>query len=147
MKQTVSWKSHKIKSWFKGLHWKVPYGVLHTDYRLECAFTNADQSHLCLDLSWKQIGCLRTHMAEGLILPEANQILLLSADGLQWANYPNVSYGTRKTADWSASTEVFAFLFLLTFILKIQRSTIKTGSAIACLSAQADLSFGYKAKD
>ena len=35
----------------------------------------------------------------------------------------------------------------LTFILKIQRSTIKTGSAVACISAQADLSFGYKAKD
>ena len=52
-------------------------------------------------------------MAEGLILPEANQILLLTADGLQWANYPNVSYGTQKTADWSASTEVFAFLFLV----------------------------------
>ena len=88
-------------------------------------------------------------MAEGLILPEANQILLLTADGLQWANYPNVSYGTWKTADWSASTEVFAFLFLflLTFILKIQRSTIKTGSAVACISAQANLSFGYKAKD
>ena len=30
-------------------------------------------------------------MAEGLILPEANQILLHTADGLQWANYPNVS--------------------------------------------------------
>ena len=86
-------------------------------------------------------------MAEGLILPEANQIFLLTADGLQWANYPNVSYGTRKTADWSASTELFAFLFMLTFILKIQRSTIKTGSAVACVSAQADLSFGYKAKD
>ena len=87
-------------------------------------------------------------MAEGLILPEANQILLLTADGLQWANYPNVSYGTRKTADWSASTEVFAYLFfLLTFILKIQRSTLKTGSVVACISAQADLSFGYKAKD
>ena len=42
------------------------------------------------------------HMAEGLILPEANQILLLTADGLQW---------TGKTADWSASTEVFAFPF------------------------------------
>ena len=52
-------------------------------------------------------------MAEGLILPEANQILLLTADGLQWANYPNVSYGTQKTADWSASTEVFAFLFFV----------------------------------
>ena len=52
-------------------------------------------------------------MAEGLILPEANQILLLTADGLQWANYPNVSYGTRKTADWSASTEVFSFLFVV----------------------------------
>ena len=52
-------------------------------------------------------------MAEGLILPEANQILLLTTDGLQWANYPNVSYGTRKTADWSASTEVFALLFLV----------------------------------
>ena len=38
-------------------------------------------------------------MAEGLILPEANQILLLTADGLQLANYPNVSYGTGKTAD------------------------------------------------
>ena len=38
-------------------------------------------------------------MAEGLILPEANQILLLTAGGLQLANYPNVSYGTRKTAD------------------------------------------------
>ena len=50
-------------------------------------------------------------MAEGLILPMADQILLLSADSLQWDNYPNVSYGTRKTADWSASTEVFAFLF------------------------------------
>ena len=86
-------------------------------------------------------------MAEGLILPDANQILLLTADDLQWANYPNVSYGMRKTADWSASTELFAFLFLLTFILKIQRSTIKTGSAVACISAQADLSFGYKAKD
>ena len=86
-------------------------------------------------------------MAEGLILPEANQILLLTADGLQWANYPNVSYGTRKTTDLSASTELFAFLFLLTFTLKIQRSTIKTGSAVACVSAQADLSFGYKAKD
>ena len=86
-------------------------------------------------------------MAEGLILPEANQIFLLTADGLQWANYPNVSYGTRKTADWSASTELFAFLFLLTFILKIQRSTIKTGSAVVCISAQADLSLGYKAKD
>ena len=86
-------------------------------------------------------------MAEGLILSEANQILLLTADGLQWANHPNVSYGTRKTADWSASKEVFAFLFLLTFILKIQRSTFKTGSAVACISAQADLSFGYKAKD
>ena len=48
-------------------------------------------------------------MAEGLILPEANQILLITADGLQLANYPNVSYGTRKTADWSASTDVFAF--------------------------------------
>ena len=86
-------------------------------------------------------------MAEGLILPEANQIFLLTADGLQWANYPNVSYGTRKTADWSASTELFAFLFLLAFILKIQRSTIKTGKAVACISAQADLIFGYKAKD
>ena len=52
-------------------------------------------------------------MAEGLILPEANQILLLTADGLQWANYPNVSYGTWKTADWSASTEVFAILFFV----------------------------------
>ena len=61
----------------------------------------------------KQIGRLRTHMAEGLILPEANQILILTADGLQWANYPIVSYGTRKTADWSASTEVFAFLCLV----------------------------------
>ena len=86
-------------------------------------------------------------MAEGLILPEANQILLLTADGLQWANYPNVSYRTQKTAVWSASTEVFAFLFLLTFILEIQRSTFKTGSAVACISAQADLCFGYKAKD
>ena len=38
-------------------------------------------------------------MAEGLILPEANQILLLTADGLQLGNYPNLSYGTRKTAD------------------------------------------------
>ena len=52
-------------------------------------------------------------MAEGLILPEANQILLLTEDCLQWANYPNVSYGTRKTADWSASMEVFAFLFFV----------------------------------
>ena len=50
-------------------------------------------------------------MAEGLILLEANQILLLTADGLQLANYPNVSYRTRMTADWSASTEVLAFLF------------------------------------
>ena len=50
-------------------------------------------------------------MAEGPILPKANQKLLLTADGLQWANYPNVSYGTQKTVDWSASTEVFAFLF------------------------------------
>ena len=49
-------------------------------------------------------------MAEGLILPEANQILLLTA-----------------------------------FILKIQISTFKTGSAVACISAQADLRFGYKA--
>ena len=49
-------------------------------------------------------------MAEGLILPDANQILLLTADGLQ-------------------------------------RCTIKTGSAVACISSQADLSFGYKAKD
>ena len=58
-------------------------------------------------------------MAEGLIFPEANQILLRTADSLQWANYPNVSNGTRKAADWSASTEVFAFLFFwLTFILK-----------------------------
>ena len=31
----------------------------------------------------KQFGCLRMHMAEGLILPEANQILLLTADGRQ----------------------------------------------------------------
>ena len=54
-------------------------------------------------------------MAEGLILPEANQILLLTEDGLQWAYYPNVSYGTRKTADWSASMEVFAFLFFVNF--------------------------------
>ena len=38
-------------------------------------------------------------MAEGLILLEAYQILSLTADGLQLANYPNVSYGTRKTAD------------------------------------------------
>ena len=37
--------------------------------------------------------------------------------------------------------------FWLTFILKIQRSTFKTGSAVACISTQADLSFGYKAKD
>ena len=29
--------------------------------------------------------------------------------------------------------------FLLTFILKIQRSTIKTGSAVACISAQAGI--------
>ena len=64
-------------------------------------------------------------MAEGLILPEANQILLLTADGLQLANYPNVSYRTRMTADWSGSTEVLAFLFWLSFILKIQRSTFK----------------------
>ena len=71
-------------------------------------------------------------MAEGLILPEANQILFLTTDGLQWANYPDVSYGTRKTADWSASTEV---------------STFKTRSAVARISAQADLSFGSKAKD
>ena len=52
-------------------------------------------------------------MAEGLILPMADQILLLTADGLQWANYPNVSYGTRKTTDWSASTEVFSFFFMV----------------------------------
>ena len=52
-------------------------------------------------------------MAEDHILPEANLILLLTADGLQWANYPNVSNGMRKTADWSASTEVFTFLFLV----------------------------------
>ena len=38
-------------------------------------------------------------------------------------------------------------LVWLTFILKIERSTFKTGSAVACISAQADLSFGYKAKD
>ena len=38
-------------------------------------------------------------MAEYLILPKANQILLLTADGLQRANYPNVSYGTQKAAD------------------------------------------------
>ena len=31
----------------------------------------------------KQIGSLRTHMAEDHILPEANQILKLTADGLQ----------------------------------------------------------------
>ena len=52
-------------------------------------------------------------MAEDLILPEANQILLLTADSLQWANYPNVSYGMRKTKDCSASTEVFTFLFMV----------------------------------
>lgn len=52
-------------------------------------------------------------MAENLIIPEATQILLLTADGLQWANFPNVSYGMRKTADWSASTEIFAFLFMV----------------------------------
>ena len=38
-------------------------------------------------------------MAEDHILPEANLILLLTADGLQRANYPNVSNGMRKTAD------------------------------------------------
>ena len=37
--------------------------------------------------------------------------------------------------------------FWLTFILKIQRSTFKTGSAVARISAQANLSFAYKAKD
>ena len=52
-------------------------------------------------------------MAEDLILTEANQILLLTPDGLQWANYPNMSYGMQKTADWSASTEVFTFLFMV----------------------------------
>ena len=38
-------------------------------------------------------------MAEGLIFSEANQIFLLTADGLQRANYANVSNGMRKTAD------------------------------------------------
>ena len=54
-------------------------------------------------------------MAEDLILFEAYKILLLTADGLYWAYYPNVSYGTRKTADWSASTEVITFIFLFFF--------------------------------
>ena len=40
-------------------------------------------------------------MADGLILPEANQILLLTADSLQLANFPNdtFGYGTQKIAD------------------------------------------------
>ena len=82
-------------------------------------------------------------MAEDLILPEANQILLLTADGLQWANYLNVSYETQKTVDWSASTEVFTFRFRLTFILKIENIRNRKPQ-LQCITAQTDLSSAIK---
>ena len=86
-------------------------------------------------------------MAEGLILPEDNQILLLTADGLQLANYPMCPTQRERPQTDQLPRMYSLSLFWLTFILKIQRSTFKTGSAVECISAQADLSFGYKAKD
>ena len=44
----------------------------------------------------------------------------------------------------SGSGPLGPLVFCLKFILKIQRSTLKTGSAVACISAQADLSFRKK---
>ena len=87
-------------------------------------------------------------MAEYLILPEVNQILLLTADGLQWANYPNVSYGMRKTADWSASMEVFTFLFLVNVYPQKPKIYIYNRKPqLHCISAHADMSFCYQARD
>ena len=84
-------------------------------------------------------------MAEGLILPEANQILLRTVSSeLTIQMCPT----ERKRPQTDQLPRKYSLSFLwLTFILKIQRSTFKTGSAVACISAQADLSFGYKAKD
>ena len=84
-------------------------------------------------------------MAEGLILPEAtfthrgrSPVSLLPKCVLRNAK-------DRRLISFHGSI-CFPF-FLFTFILKIQRSTSKTGSAVACISAQADLSLGYKAKN
>ena len=91
-------------------------------------------------------------MAEGLILPEANQILLLSADGFPSYFSSELTTQMCPTKRERPQTDQLPRKYLLPFFCshlfsKIQRSTIKTGSAVACISAQADLSFGYKAKD
>ena len=86
-------------------------------------------------------------MAEGLIPPEANQILYSPqtvSSELTTQMYPTER--ERPQVDQLPRKYLLSF-FLLMFILKIQRSTIKTGSAVACISAQADLSFCYQAKD
>ena len=86
-------------------------------------------------------------MAEGLILPEANQILLLTAEvSSELTIQMCPTERERPQTDQLQRKYSLSFLWL-TFILKIQRSTFKTGRAVACISAQADLSFGYKAKD
>ena len=86
-------------------------------------------------------------MAEGLILPEANQILLLTAEvSSELTTQMCPTECERPQTDQLPRKYSLSF-FWLTFILKIQRSTFKTGSAVACISAQADLSFSYKAKD
>ena len=85
-------------------------------------------------------------MAEGLILPEANQILLLTAVSSELTTQMCPTERERTQTDQLPRKYLLSF-FWLTFILKIQRSTFKTGSAVACISGQANLSFGYKAKD
>ena len=85
-------------------------------------------------------------MAEGLILPKANQILLLTGVSSELTTQMCPTERERPQTDQLPRKYSLSF-FWLTFILKIQRSTFKTGSAVACISAQANLSFGYKAKD
>ena len=84
-------------------------------------------------------------MAEGLILPEANQILILTTDS-ELTTQMCPTECERPQTDQLPRKYSLSFIWLA-FILKIQRSTFKTGSAVACISVQADLSFGYRAKD
>ena len=84
-------------------------------------------------------------MADGLILPEANQILnsprTVSSE-LTTQMCPTEH--ERPQTDQLPRKYLLSFFFLLTFILKIQISTFKTGRAVACISAQADLRLAIK---
>ena len=86
-------------------------------------------------------------MAEGFILPEANQILYSPRTVSSELTTQMCPTDRERPQTDQLSRKYLLSFFLLTFILKIRRSTIKTGSAVACICAQADLSFGYKAKD